>query len=730
MVDSPNSIVKYSGDPLPAYPALPNPEPVMNRVSALASYLDILIRHRLLIFVVTALVVTVVATYSYGVQPTYRATSRIEIDPETPLIQTMTDLVRGDIPDPEMFLSTQADVLQSDTIASKTIDSLQLAQKAEFRQFLAKNPGLAGNPVALETTLVNEFKRHLSVDRQKGTRVMQVHFDSTDPELAASAANTLVDKYVDYTFTSRYDTARQTGAWMEEQLKDLRAKVRNSQEALVEYEAKNSIVNVADKQSVAEQKLADLSKDLTEAQNERMRKQSLRGLAGADVSHLVAGSPLLESLQKSEADLRTQYADASQAYGPTFPKVKRLQAQLDEVRGLISREQNRLIDSMNNDYQAAESREQLLEAAVAKQKAEVGKFNELAIQDNLLKRDFETNQALYENVLQRMKDATVAAGLRATNVRIIDRAVPPLSPDQPKKIRNVTVGLLGGFIVAFLFALIKDTMDYSIRSAEELEVLTGRPTLSIVPDARSLRRPFQRSTGKQISADSVSAALLRHPASPLAESFRTLRTGLLSSFSSDASRVLLITSPHPDEGKTCTAVNLALALACNDREVLLIDADFRRPAIAKSLGLSNTCGLGDILNGSAQLAEAAIPLPKFPGLSVLPSGTLPENPADSLSSPAMARLVKNLRVRYASVVIDSPPVIALTDATVLAGMADGVIMVAKSEYTTRSALARACQIINLSGGKLLGTVLNQVYARRGGYYGQYYNSYPGAKRLT
>lgn len=727
MFDSRKSVVKYDAGTLPAYATVPNPEPVMNRVSALSSYLDVLIKYRLLIFLVTALVATAVGVYSYRIQPSYRATTRIEIDPETPLIQTMNDLIRGDVTDPETFLSTQADVLQSDTIAQKTVDDLQLAQKAEFRKMIAENPGLAHNPVALETALVDEFKRHLGVERQKGTRVTQVHFDSIDPQLAAAAANAVVDKYIDYTFTSKYDSTRLTTTWMEQQLKDLRAKVQKSQEALVEYEARNSIVNVADKQSVAEQKLADLSKDLTDAQNERVRKQSLRGLVESDASRLISESPLLESLRKSEADLRTQYADASQAYGPTFPKVKRLQAQLEEVRGLIAREQKRLVDSINNDYDAAASREQLLEAAVAKQKAEVARFSELSIQDNLLRRDFETNQSLYDNVLQRMKDATMAAGLRGTNVRIIDRAVPPLSPDRPRKVRNVGVAIAGGLIVSFLFALLRETMDYSVRGAEELEALTGLPTLSIVPDARSLRRRFDKYARKRLSGNSVSTALLRHPGSPLAESFRTLRTSLLSSLSSDAARVLVVTSPHPNEGKTCTALNLAMALACNNRDVLLIDADFRRPAIAKSLGLSNACGLGDVLSGSAQLGEAVTPLPNFPGLSVLPTGTQPPNPADSLSSPAMARLLKDLRFRYASIIIDSPPVIALTDATVLGGMADGVIMVAKSEYTTRAALARACQVINLSGGKLLGTVLNKVDARRDGYYGHYYYNRPTAK---
>jgi polysaccharide biosynthesis transport protein len=726
-----NSIVKYDADALPAYAALPNPEPVVNRVSALGSYLDILIKYRLLIFVVTALVVTVVGVYSYRLQPVYRATTRLEIDPETPLIQTMSDLMRGDVIDPEMFLSTQADVLQSDTIAKKTVDALQLAQRPEFRQLTVQNPQLAANPVALETTLIEEFKRGLSVDRQKGTRVMQVHFDSTDPQLAALAANTVVDKYIDYTFTSKYDANRQTSAWMEQQLKDLRAKVQKSQEALVEYEAKNSIVNVADKQSVAEQKLADLTKDLTEAQNERVQKQSLRGLVATDASRLIAESPLLESLRKSEADLRTQYADASQAYGPTFPKVKRLQAQLDEVRGLIAREQRRLVDSINNDYQASTSREQLLEDAVAKQKIELARFNELAIQDNLLKRDFETNQSLYDTVLQRMKDATMAAGLRGTNVRIIDRAVPPLSPDRPRKVRNIGVAFLGGIIVAFLFALVRETMDYSVRAAEDVEMLTGLPTLSVVPDARSLGRLFDSSGRKKIAAGNISTALLRHPGSPLSESFRTLRTSLLSAFSIDAPHVLVVTSPSPNEGKTCTALNLALALACNNREVLLIDADFRRPGIARSLGIPNTCGLGNVLNGSAQVSDAVVTLPRLPRLSVLPTGTQSHNPADSLSLPAMSRLLKALRFRYNSIVIDSPPVLALTDATILGGMADGVIMVAKSGHTTRNALARACQVINLSGGKLLGTVLNKVNARRGGYYDHYhYYNRASAKRIV
>jgi len=708
-----------TGVPQPAM-AVNAAAPPMANFSALTSYADVLLKHRLLIVLITVLITGGAALYAFKASPVYRATARLEIEPETRYIQTGIDGVQNAPGEEEMFLSTQVDVIQSDNVARQTIEQLHLSNDPEFKAVADKLPA-GRTPAVLESALISVFKKHLIVERQKDTRMLMVHYESGDPQLAATVANALVENYIEYSFRLKYDATRQATTWMEAQLNDLRKKVQKSQEALVDYEAKNSMVNVGDKESIAEQKLADLSRDLTEAQNDRVRKESQRDLMGSDAGRvrLVADSALLQKLQQSEADLKTQYADAAQTYGPTFPKVKRLEAQLEEVDSLITREQKRLLDTMNNDYSTAETREHLLADAVAKQKAEVSRFNELSIQHNLLKRDFESNQALYDNLLQRMKDATVAAGLRATNIHLIDRAVPPTSPDRPKKGRTIVVALAGGLVLGFLCSLLRETMDFSIHSAEELETLSGVPTLAIVPDAGSIPKILKTRRREQLQRTSVSTTLLCHPESMVAEAFRALRTSVLLSRPEGGHQVLLVTSSNPGEGKTSTAVNLALALAQSGGDVLLIDCDFREPRVARNLALTNQRGLSDVLLRRLDLKDAMVRLAS-PELWVFPSGPKPPNPADLLSSRPMRKLLQELRSRFTSIVIDSPPVLMISDANILASQVDAVILVAESQSTSRAAVSRANQVITLSGGRILGTVLNKVDARRDGYYGHYY----------
>ena len=705
-------------------------ESIVENFSSLTNYLDIVLKHRALILVSTLFCGLFFVFYCFKTPPIYRATARVEIESEAPLLQSLTDLFRDNGPvDQGTFLSTQVDVLRSDTLARLTIEQLKLSDTPEFSAALSGDPDTGQSPTVQETALTSEFEKHLIVERQRDTRMVQVHFDSTDRKTAAAVANALVDNYIEYNFRLKYDATRQATGFMEKQLDELKAKVERSQQALVDYERRNSIVSTGDKESVAEQKLADLSKDLTDAQGDRIAKESVWRLINADPTQVryVAQSELLQKLHIDEAELDTQYADTAQLYGTTFPKVRKLQAQLNEVRSLIAREEMRIIATVNHDYSAAASRENLLSDAVTKQKAEVGRFNELFIQHNILKHDFETNQQLYDNLLQHLKDATVSAGLGATNIHIIDRALPPRWPDRPKKAQYIAIGLLAGLIVGFLCALIREALDNSIKGAEEIERITGLPALAIVPRAaggqgkrwlggRNGHVPFAPN-------GSVALALLCLPESPVAESFRVLRTSVLLSTADHPPQVILITSPQPSEGKTSTAINLAIALAQKGTKVLVLDADFRRPSIARALQLDNGRGLSTVLTGAAAPSEVVCQFPEIPALWALPTGPRPPNPAELLSSTAMANLLNEVRREFAFVVIDSPPVVLITDATILASMVDGVLLIAESEKTARSAVVRACRTLSLSGGRLLGTVLNKVDSRRDGYYGHYDYSY-------
>jgi capsular exopolysaccharide synthesis family protein len=504
----------------------------------------------------------------------------------------------------------------------------------------------------------------------------------------------------------------------------LKAKVEKSQQAMVDYERKNLIVDIGDKQSVVEQRLAAMSADLTNAQNERMQKQSLYELVTSNdpEATLAAQDSLLQSLDEKYATLREDYVDGVAQYGPNFPKVKRLQDQLNEVQSLMERERKRIVTRIHNDYVAALGRERLLSAAVAQEKEEVGKLNQLSIEHNLLKREFETNQQLYASLLQHLKDATVSAGLRATNIHLVDSALVPAAPVRPRIMYNILISILVGLVLGVTLAIIEESLDTSIKSAEDLERVLGAPTLAVIPLARSswLRMAGERS---QLQSGSVESIVLKQPTSSLAESYHTLRTAILLSTAPRPPQALLVTSAQPGEGKTCTSLNLALGLAQRGVPVVLVDADMRRPGISRALALSeNGAGLSSVLSGAHSVDETLRQLEAVPNLWVLPAGPKAPNPADLLSSPTMQKVLQELRGRFEHVVLDSAPLLLVTDATVLSGIVDGVVLVVESGVMARRGLLRAQKILESSGGRILGAVLNKWDARSEGYYA-YYGSY-------
>jgi capsular exopolysaccharide synthesis family protein len=697
--------------------------------SHIRTYWLILLKRRWTILTVTAAVATLAAIVSFRTQPVYEATARVEVEADTPQIQSLNDLYRG-MPGftDDAFLQTQVDVLRSENLAWRTVQELGLGRKAEHGGGGASPQ--ADSQMAEQNDLIKAFGRHLRVQLMRDSRMIEVTFDSTDPRLAARAANALVKNYSEYNFHQKYDATRQASGWMEEQLDELKAKVEKSQQAMVSYERENVIVNIGDKQSVVEQRLAGLSQDLTSAQSERMQKESLYDMVRSNQSQaaLTTQNELLGRLDEKYADLREEYVDALGQYGPNFPKVKRLRDQLEEVQSIMERERKRVVERVRNDYMAALGRERLLSAAVAQEKTEVGKLNQLLIQHNLLKREFETNQQLYDNLLQHLKDATVSAGLRATNIHQVDSALIPRAPVRPNTMHDIAMGLLVGLVLGVMLAFVQESLDTSVKSAEELERLLAAPALAVIPLARPTWRR-RGGDGRQPLDGAVESIVLNHPSSSLAESHRSLRTAILLSTAPRPPQALLVTSAQPREGKTSTSLNLALGLAQRGVPVALVDADMRRPGISRALALGGDgSGLSSVLSGEHRLEEVLRQYEPAPNLWVLPAGPKPPSPADLLASPGMEDVVRQLRARFVHVVFDTAPLLLVTDATILSGLVDGVVLVVESGVTARRALVRAHKILESSGGIVLGTVLNKWDVRNEGYYSGYGSYYYGYDR--
>jgi len=685
----------------------------------LMHYWHVLVKRRWLILTVAFVATTVVALINFRMRPVYEAKVRVEVESEEPQLQSLNDLYRG-TPSDEVFLRTQVQVLESDSLAWQTIQQLDLGENAEFGV-----PPSKASTADEETRLVGAFRDHLRVEWVRNSRMLEVSFSSHQARLAAEAANALVTNYAEYNFLKRYNATRQASGWMEQQLDELKAKVEKSQQALVDYERRNAIVNVGEKQNVEEQRLGQLSTDLTGAQSQRIEKESVYELVKENESQVAAvvQSEVLGRLESKYADLKAQLTDAQGQYGPTFPKVVRLQQEVSDIQGLIERERSRIVKRIGNDYLASVGRERLANEALERERQKLGQVNQLLIQHNLLKREFDTNEQLYDNLLQHLKDATVSAGLRATNIHIVDPARPPTAPVRPNKRQNIALGLLGGLGLGILLALVAEVLDSSIKCAEDIERLISLPTLAVIP--RAFENGAKGSRLKRGGAEpeqpghAVELTVLKKPGSPLAESYRALRTSILLSVPRHAPQILLVTSSHPNEGKSCTSLNLALTLAQRGGQVVLVDADLRKPGLAARLGLANGKGLSGVLSGAYSLEEAIQEFETLPNLKVLPAGPRPPNPADLLSSSAMKGVLDEFRQRFDHVVIDSPPVLLVTDATILSTLVDGIVVVVESGVTPRGAMLRTHKILGSAGGRLLGVVLNKIGASQNGYYGDY-----------
>jgi len=461
-----------------------------------------------------------------------------------------------------------------------------------------------------------------------------------------------------------------------------------------------------------------------------MQKESVYELVASNESDVafVAQDGLLPHLEQTYADLKEQYVDTLEQFGPKFPKTMRLQKQVEEIQSLIARERKRTVERIRSDYMAALGRERLLAAAVAKEKSEVGALNQLLIQHGLLKRESDTNQQLYETMLQKLKDATVSAGLRATNITVIDPAKPPKSPVRPPKLRNIIAGLTVGLMLGLALAFAKEGVDNSIKSIDEAEKLVNAPALAVVPFTHdSLRRPTPSLLGNNgKSAAPRELVLLNKPLSAAAESYRSLLTSVVLSTAPQPPQALLVTSSGAGEGKTVTSLNLAIALAQRGEPTLLIDGDLRHPKVGEALNLANGTGLASFLTGAHSIEKALRQFPPVPTLWVLPAGPQPPNPAQLLSSTAMESMLGELRKRFKFVVIDSPPVLPVTDATILSTFVDGVVFVVESGVTVRGAVTRSRKSLQNVGARVLGIVLNKVNVGHDGYYGyygHYYNKY-------
>ncbi len=734
-------------------------------------YLYILRRRKWTVLITAFSGILLAVLYTLPQTPVYQAKSTIEIQGLNENFLNMgaatptTD--PGNSFNPELDIQTQIIVLGSRSLTERVVrkmggaDGIVKAPPSRIGSWLRAahlpepvvsasvkalriNEGPRPNPQSMAIAMASG---NIALHWMPQTRVIEVAADSTDPAVAAQFVNVLTNEFIEQNMEARWQTSERTTDFLGHQLEDFKIKLEQAEERLQQYASQTGLVVTSDKDNLAEKKLNDLQQALSKAQSDRVTAQSKYETASKSPLETlpeVLDDSSLRDYRVKLTDLRRSKAELSSSLTAEHPRVKRVQAEIDSLEAAVEKERDSILRRIRNDFDTASRHEALLQADYTAQSKLVSGQSVNLSHYNILKREADTLRTLYDTMLQKVKEAGVLSAMRATNIRVVDAALPPGAPYKPNMLRNCLLGTLGGLMAGIILVLVKEREDRTVQAPGEMSFYLNVPELGVIPnDKTTASRRLSYVAGARIlpggaashangngngagtskfSPELVAGASMKP--SLLAESFRaTLSSILFSGEDSDRPRVIVVTSAKPGEGKTTVASNLALSLAEINRKVLLIDADLRRPRIHSLFGIESDWGLRDVLLDHPLPEGMNSPfLPSgHPDLFLLPVGTPGSGVANQLYSPRLATLLERARREFDTVIIDTPPMIQISDARVVGRLADGVVLVVRSNFTTRDTALAASRRFVEDGTRIIGTVLNAWDPRKTVGYGYGYD---------
>lgn len=663
----------------------------------------------------------------YSLTPVYRATATVLIEQGKRKVLSIED-VYGGMSQEKEYYQTQVEIIKSREVASRTVRGLRLWEYPEFdprkrdgglldkaKEVLGiKVEEIVWNEDRLLASTIEVFTRHLSVEPVRLSQLVKLNFEAEDKQLSAVVANALADAYIVADREAKFLMTQQANDWLQERTQALRDKLSDSERALQAYREKQGIVSLSGSaQTVIGQQLGEVTQRLVEAKARRAEAESaydqMKTVHDGDYSSVpaVVRNANVGEAKKQESTAALKVAELQQRYGSEHPRMVQALSELKVARENTLRQMQTVASSLTREYESARATERALEGALASAKGTVQNVNRQEFQLSVLEREVESNKQLYDMFINREKETHESSDLQSAVARVVDPAVAARLPVKPKKGQIIGIALVLGLFAGVLISLLLDKLDNTVKGIEDAERRFHIPVLSALPELGA-------SVGK-----SAMTMFIDKPESHLAEAVRTARTGVLLSNLDVSSRILVVTSSVPGEGKTTVASNLALAHAQTKR-TLLIDADMRRPQVSRRLSLPPTVrGLSALVAGSASVEECICGL-NGSTLMVMPAGEVPPNPVELLLSQRFRETIESLAKQYEVIIIDSPPVELVSDALVIAPLATSTIFVVQAMETASPVARKSLIRLQRAGAQILGVVLNHLdFSKAQRYYGEY-----------